>query len=46
VQKTPEDALLRGLEAQWTVVASQEKVPVAIRSRLFRSKLRVPVATR
>jgi hypothetical protein len=39
VQKTSEDALRRGLEAQRTASATQAKVPAAIRPRLFRSKL-------
>jgi hypothetical protein len=46
VQKTSEDALRRGLEAQRTAGVAQAKVPAAIRPQLFRPELRVPVATR
>jgi hypothetical protein len=46
VEKTSEDALRRGLEAQWTAAAMQAKMPAEIRPRLFRLKLRIPVAAR
>jgi hypothetical protein len=46
VEKTSEDALRQGLEAQHTSVATQARMPAAIRRRLFRPKLRIPVATR
>jgi hypothetical protein len=46
VEKTSEDALRRGLEAQWTAAATQEKMPVAIKPRVFRPKLRIPVSAR
>jgi hypothetical protein len=46
VEKTSEDALRRGLVAQQTAAATQAKMPAAIRPRLFRPKLRIPVAAR
>jgi hypothetical protein len=46
VQKTSEDALRRGLEAQRTATMAQAKVSAAIKPWLFRPKLRVLVATR
>jgi hypothetical protein len=46
VEKTSEDALCRGLESQQTAAATQAKMPVAIRPRLFRLKLRIPVTAR
>jgi hypothetical protein len=39
VEKTSEDALRQGLEAQRTIVAAQARMPAAIRPRLFRLKL-------
>jgi hypothetical protein len=38
-EKTLEDALWRGLEAQRTAAAMQAKMPVVIKPRVFRSKL-------
>jgi hypothetical protein len=46
VEKTLEDALRRGLEAQRTAAAAQEKIPAAIKLRLFRPKPHVPVVMR
>jgi hypothetical protein len=46
VEKTSEDALRRGLEAQRTAAATQARMPVVIRPQLFRPKPRVPVVTR
>jgi hypothetical protein len=46
VQKTSEDALRRGLEAQRTAATVQAKVPAVIRHRLFRPKLRIPIIMR
>jgi hypothetical protein len=46
VEKTSEDALRRGLEAQRTVAAAQARMPTAIRPPLFKPKPRVPVITR
>jgi hypothetical protein len=46
VQKMSEDALRRGLELQQTAAAAQEKMPAAIKPRVFRPKLRVPVSAR
>jgi hypothetical protein len=46
VEKTSEDALRRGLEAQQTAAAAQAKLPALIRPRFFRPKPRVPAATR
>jgi hypothetical protein len=43
VEKTSEDALRRGIEAQRTAAAAQAKTPMAIRPPLFRPKLRIPV---
>jgi hypothetical protein len=45
VEKSPKDALRRGLEAQQTAAVAQAKMPAAIRPRLFRLKLCIPVAT-
>jgi catalase (peroxidase I) len=39
VQKTSEDALQRGLEAQWTAAATQARMPATIKPLLFRLKL-------
>jgi hypothetical protein len=46
VEKTSEDALRRGLEAQWTAAAAQARMPVAIRPWFFKPKPRVSVAMR
>jgi hypothetical protein len=46
VEKTPEDTLRRGLEAQRTATTTQARMPAAIRPRLFRPKPRVPVIAR
>jgi hypothetical protein len=46
VEKTSEDALCRGLEAQRTAAAAQAKLPTSIRPRFFRPKPRVPAVTR
>jgi ATP-dependent exoDNAse (exonuclease V) beta subunit len=46
VQKTSEDALRHGLEAQRTTGTVQARMPAAIKPRLFRPKLRIPVARR
>jgi hypothetical protein len=46
VQKTSEDALQRGLEAQCSAVAAQARVPVAIKPRVFWPKTRLPAVTR
>jgi hypothetical protein len=46
VEKTSEDALHRGLEAQRTATAAQAKMPAVIRPRLFRPKPRISVMTR
>jgi hypothetical protein len=39
VEKTSEDAVRRGLEAQRTTAATQAKMPAAIRPQVFRPKL-------
>jgi hypothetical protein len=46
VEKTSEDALRRGLEAQRTTAATQAKMPAAIKPRVFRPKLRILISTR
>jgi hypothetical protein len=46
VEKTSEDALRHGLEAQQTAAAAQAKLPVSIRPWFFRPKPRVPAVTR
>jgi hypothetical protein len=46
VQKTSEDALHRGLEAQRSAAAAQARMPATIRPRVFRPKTRIPVITR
>jgi hypothetical protein len=43
VQKTSEDALRCGLEAQCTTAAAQARMPVTIRPRVFRPKTQIPV---
>jgi hypothetical protein len=45
-QKTTEDALRQGLEAQRAVTTTQAKVPILNRLRIFRPKPRVPTITR
>jgi hypothetical protein len=46
VQKTSEEALRCGLEAQRSAAATRAKKPVAIKPRVFWSKARLPVAPR
>jgi hypothetical protein len=46
VQKSMEDALRQGLEAQRAVAAMQAKMPVVNRPRFFRPKPRVPTVMR
>jgi hypothetical protein len=46
VEKTSEDALRWGLETQRTAAATQAKMPAAIRPRVFRLKLRIPISAR
>jgi hypothetical protein len=46
VEKTLEDALRQGLEAQRTTAAAQAKMPAAIKPQVFRSKLRIPISAR
>jgi hypothetical protein len=46
VEKTLEDALRRGLEAQRTVAATQAKMPPGLKPRPFRLKLRNLVSSR
>jgi hypothetical protein len=46
VEKTSEDALRRGLEAQRTAATVQAKFPTLIRPRFFRPKPRVLAVTR
>jgi hypothetical protein len=46
VEKTSEDALYRGLEAQRTAVEAQEKMPMSMRPRFFGSKPSVAAITR
>jgi hypothetical protein len=46
VQKTSEDALRRGLEAQRSAVAAQVRKPTTIRPRVFWPKTRLPVVMR
>jgi hypothetical protein len=46
VQKTTEDALRQGLEAQRTAALTQAKMPASIRPQFFRSKPRVPAVKR
>jgi hypothetical protein len=46
VQKTSEEALRRGLEAQHSVVATRAKIPAAIKPRVFWPKARLSVALR
>jgi hypothetical protein len=46
VEKTSEDALRRGLEAQRTAAAMQAKMHAGLKPRPFRPKLRIPVSSR
>jgi hypothetical protein len=46
VQKTTEDALREGLEAQRATVAAQAKMPVLNKPRFFRPKPRILTLTR
>jgi hypothetical protein len=45
VQKTLEDALRRGLEAQRSAAAARAKIPAAIKPRVFWPKTRLPAVT-
>jgi hypothetical protein len=46
VQKTLEEALRRGLEAQCSAAATRAKIPAAIKPQVFWPKARLPVAPR
>jgi hypothetical protein len=46
VQKTSEDALRRGLEAQRSAAAVQARIPVTIKPQVFWPKARLLVVTR
>jgi hypothetical protein len=46
VQKTSEEALRRGLEAQRSAATAQAKIPVAIKPRVFCPKTRLPAVPR
>jgi hypothetical protein len=46
VQKTWEEALRRGLEAQRSAAAAQAKIPVVIKPRVFWPKTRLPAVPR
>jgi hypothetical protein len=46
VQKTSEDALRCGLEAQRSAAAAQAKIPAAIKPRVFWSKTQLPTVPR
>jgi hypothetical protein len=46
VQKTSEDALRRGLEAQRSAAAAQARMPAAIKPRVFWPKARLLAVTR
>jgi hypothetical protein len=46
VQKTSEDALRRGLEAQRSAAAAHARMPAAIKPRVFWPKARLPAVTR
>jgi hypothetical protein len=46
VHKTSEDALRRGLEAQRTAAAAQERMPATIKPRVFWPKTRLTAVTR
>jgi hypothetical protein len=45
-QKTTEDDLCQGLEAQRAAATAQAKIPVLIKAQTFRPKPRVPTTTR
>jgi hypothetical protein len=45
-EKTSEDALRRGLEAQRAAAATRARMPATIRPRPFRTKLRIPTSAR
>jgi hypothetical protein len=46
VQKTSEEALRRGLEAQRSAAAARAKIPAAIKPRVFWLKTRLPAVPR
>jgi hypothetical protein len=46
VQKTSEDALQRGLEAQHAAAVVQVRMPATIHPRVFKPKARIPAAVR
>jgi hypothetical protein len=46
VQKTSEEALRRGLEAQRSAAAARVKIPVAIKPRVFWPKIWLPTVAR
>jgi hypothetical protein len=46
VQKTSEDALRRGLEAQRSAATTRAKIHAAIKPRVFWPKTRLPTVTR
>jgi hypothetical protein len=46
VQKTSEEALRRGLEAQCSAAAARAKIPAAIKPRVFWLKTRLPTVAR
>jgi hypothetical protein len=46
VEKTSEDALQWGLEAQLTAATTQAKMLAVIRPQVFRPKLRIPISAR
>jgi hypothetical protein len=46
VQKTSEEALRRGLEAQRSAAAARAKIPAAIKPRVFCPKTRLPAVAR
>jgi hypothetical protein len=46
VQKTSEDALRHGLEAQHATAAAQARMPTTIRPWVFKPKARIPVTVR
>jgi hypothetical protein len=46
VEKTSEDALQRGLEAQRAAAATRARMPTGIKPRPFRPKLHIPISVR
>jgi hypothetical protein len=46
VEKTSEDALRHGLEAQRAAAAMQARMPAGIKPRPFRPKLHIPISVR